>query len=93
MSDILAATRPWSYHVNHGEERDYNPPTVDGVERAREVIAYIKAHPGCNRYDLIRNCKRVKTHAGATAIINTISNTDCELYEDDDARLYYGGVR
>lgn len=95
MSDIAIyeCERPWSYHHHHEQEYNHNPPTAEGVERARQVIDYIKAHPGCNRYDLLRNCSMITSHAGATTILMTISSTDCELYEDDDARLYYGGVR
>ena len=93
MTAIASCERPWSYHVNHSEEREYNTPTEAGVQRAAEAIAYIASHPGCNRYDLLRNCKGITSYAQAGHLLNTISNTDCQLYEDDDARLYYGGVR
>lgn len=93
MSDILSATRPWSYHANHNEERDYQMPVVDYEERAAEVLDYIKAHQGCNRKDLVRNCKRIRDYNHASTMVTIISNVDVELYEDDNARLYYGGVR
>jgi hypothetical protein len=86
------ATRPWTYHSNRKNyAREYEH--YGDMDKARAVINYIKAHQGCRRVHIFHEVPGFKSTNEVNGTITFIGNIDVQLYEDDDATLYYGGVK
>ncbi len=92
MTAVAEAIRPWSYHSNRKNyAREYEH--YGDMNKARAVIEYIKAHQGCRRVHILHDVTGFKSVNEVNNTITLIGNIDVELYEDDDATLYYGGVK
>ncbi len=90
MIAIAEATRPWSYHSNRVDMSQPHEYRAD-MDKIDAVVRYIADNPGCHRGDIMRACG-YKTAGQVTNAIIFISEHDPNLYEDDEARYYYGGV-
>jgi hypothetical protein len=86
------ATKPWAYHRNRKNyARKYEH--YGDMNKARAVIEYIKEHQGCRRVHILHNVPGFKSNNELDGTITFIGNIDVQLYEDDNATLYYGGVK
>jgi sarcosine oxidase delta subunit len=92
MTAVAEATRPWTYHSNRKNYmREYEH--YGDMNKARAVIEYIKHHQGCRRVHILNDVTGFKSVNEVNNTITLIGNIDVQLYEDDDATLYYGGVK